>query len=182
MHRAAAMRLLRLLTVSCGLLILPAASVAAGTPGTVLKDSPLLQQPYTDARRLATLKARTPVEVLERNGGWLRVNAAGKQGWLRLLNVRTGSGSAGNVGKDTAAVATGRAGSGNIASTSGIRGLDEAGLRAAHGDVASVAALDPYAATDAGAVEFARRARVVPRKLDYLPSASSGGAAPSGGD
>lgn len=147
----------------------PAPTKLAPTPATVVRATELKDKPITDARTLKKLAARTAVTVIQRQGGWLQVNAQGQQGWVRLLHVSTQpSNAGGGTAKDIEAakrLATGRAGGGNIVATSGIRGLNEEQLRLAAPDPAALAKLDGYAATDAQAADYARAHGLTPRRV-----------------
>ncbi|MDP2833253.1 MAG: caspase family protein [Pseudomonadota bacterium] len=67
------------------LLALPALAAA---PVTLIRAQPLLAAPDGLAAEVAALPAYAPVEVLERRGGWSRVRAGDKEGWLRVLALR----------------------------------------------------------------------------------------------
>ena len=159
------------------LLLLAALPAAAGSPGATLKETPLKDKPFADAATLANLPAKAAVDVLGRQGGWLKVTASGKQGWVRMLNVRTGppgQASAGREVQEVAAVASGRAGKGNIVATSGIRGLSEEELKAAKPNPAEFRKLDGYAVSEERAREYAGRSGLVARSIPYLPPGSTG--------
>lgn len=67
--------------------------------GTLLRDESLRQDSGRDARVLALLSRGEAVEILGREGGWLRVGTGQGEGWVRLLSVR------GNVSAQTAPMA-----------------------------------------------------------------------------
>ncbi|MDP2788161.1 MAG: DUF4384 domain-containing protein [Pseudomonadota bacterium] len=48
----------------------------------------LLASPHGLAPSVVHLTAKTEVEILERRGGWSRVRADGREGWLRILALR----------------------------------------------------------------------------------------------
>ena len=153
--------------------------IFAGTPlialaenGTTMKESALMQKPFSDAKTLATLPARANLQILGRQGGWMRVKASGKTGWVRMLDVRVGAApaSAKTSAKDVAALATGRSGSGNIVATSGIRGLSEEDLKSAKGNPEELKRLDQFTATEKSASDYARRTKLKQRSLNYLPA------------
>ena len=171
--RARSGRLSRLAPLLLLLATLPA---TAGSPGATLKETPLKDKPFADAATLANLPAKAAVDVLGRQGGWLRVTASGKQGWVRMLNVRTGppgQASAGREVQGVAAVASGRAGKGNIVATSGIRGLSEEELKAAKPNPAEFRKLDGYAVSEEKAREYAGRSGLVARSVPYLQPGSA---------
>ncbi len=152
----------------------PPGPVTPRTPGTTAKDTELKQKPYLDARTVETLPANTPVVILGRQGGWLQVSARGQQGWVRMLHVRTGAspGGRGTAVEDVKAVtglATGRAGTGNIVATSGIRGLSEEQLRGAKGNPEELKKMEGYGVMKAEAALYARNHGLAAGKRAYLP-------------
>lgn len=152
--------------------VAPAASslaTAASYSGVVARDSELKEQPFIDAKTLATLKAQSTVSVVERDGGWLKVRAQGREGWVRLLNVQgSSSGGGGTDLQQVTSLATGRAGSGNVVATSGIRGLNEEELSAAKPNYRQFDQLNGYGVEAAKAQAYARRHQLAPRNVDYL--------------
>jgi hypothetical protein len=145
----------------------------APTPATVTRETELKEKPFVDAKTLKRLPARTAVAIVDRSGGWVRVTSAGQQGWVRLLHVSSQpTGSAGASAKElesAAKIATGRAGSGNIVSTTGIRGLDEEQLREAKPNPAELQGLEGYTATKEQAAAYARTHKLERRQVGYLP-------------
>lgn len=154
----------------------PGAAASAATPGTVTRDTELKAEPFVDARTLAALRAKSPVSIVERRGGWLRVTAAGKPGWVRLLHVSSQPAAAGGQAtrelESAARVATGRAGTGNIAVTTGIRGLNTEELRGAQPDPAELQRLESYGADAAQANAYAAANRLERRQVPYPPAPS----------
>ena len=47
---------------------------------------------HRDAKPAGQLPANTAVDILERQGGWMRISAKGKTGWAKLHQVRMGEG------------------------------------------------------------------------------------------
>lgn len=153
----------------------PAGAVAkmAPTPATVIRDTELKEKPFVDAKTLKRLPARSPVTIVDRNGGWLKVTVGGEQGWVRLLHVSSqpsaGSADAARELEAAAKIATGRAGSGNIVSTTGIRGLSEEQLRAAKPNPEELQRLERYGATPEQAAAYAGAHKLERRQIPYLP-------------
>jgi hypothetical protein len=157
------------LTLLAGLTLTAAAFAEVGS---TIKDTPLRDKPFVDAKTLTNLPARTNVEIIERKGGWTRVKAAGKTGWVRMLDVRVGQAQA--AGKtstqDVTALATGRSGSGNIAATSGIRGLSEEELKNAKANPDELKKLDKFIVTDKDAGAYALKNKLQRQSVGYLPT------------
>lgn len=143
------------------------------TPATVTRDTELKDKPFVDAKTLKRLPARTAVAITDRNGGWLKVTSGGQIGWVRLLHVSsqpisTGGGSAKEL-ETAAKIATGRAGTGNVVSTTGIRGLNEQQLREAKANPEALKRLDSYAVNPDQAAANAREHKLERRQISYLP-------------
>jgi hypothetical protein len=136
----------------------PAASVSAGI---VADRAPLREAPGTDATVVATLEARTPVNILQRQGAWLQVETGATHGWVRLLSVRTAAGSAAGdsgIGK-LFAVATGQSTAGSV--TTGVRGLDKESIRNAVPKPMELTKLEAWVASPNEADAFAHTAPVL---------------------
>jgi len=149
----------------------PASKTASGI---LLKESELKGKPFIDAKTIVKLPRQTRVTIFERSGGWFRIQAAKKSGWVRMLNVKVTAGAQ-NLGSGTdlskaASLATGRAGTGNIVSTSGLRGLSEEELRDAKPDYAQFDKLNSYDVDKNTASNFARNNGLTRRSVPYLPA------------
>ncbi len=150
----------------------PATTKMAPTPGTVLRATELKDKPFVDAKTIKKLAPQTSVAVLDRQGGWLQVNAGGQVGWVRLLHVSTqppGRGGSAREIESAAKIATGRAGSGNIVATSGIRGLNEEQLKNAKPAPEELTKLESYGVSPEQAKDYARKHKLEARKIDYPP-------------
>jgi hypothetical protein len=161
---------LRLCVLALALLPFPAPAQEAGS---VLKDDTLRAEPYADAKPLADLRKGEQVTILQRASGWYQVRVGSTQGWVRMLSVRRGepakTGAAAEVG-GVAALATGRAGTGQIVSTTGVRGLSEEELKGARFDEAQLKKAESFAVSRADAQTFAADAPLRSRQFDYLPA------------
>jgi len=121
------------------------ASVSLSVLGQTLKEEAvLLDKP--DGVKVATGKAGTSVKIKRRQGFWAEIEMADKLGWIPLGKLSLGGGAGASVALDT-----GRAGSGNIVSTSSARGLSAKDLINGKPDAHSVARLEEFA-VDAGDV------------------------------
>jgi hypothetical protein len=147
----------------------PAAQAA--NPGTALKADAIRAEPFRDARTVGSLATGDAVEILEQQGGWFHVNSAKGRGWVRMLSIRRGearqrSGEAGAV----FGLATGRAGTGQVVATTGIRGLSEEDLKAAKYSEAELVHVESFTTTREEARKFAADGKLMPRKVGYLPA------------
>ncbi|HXV20464.1 MAG TPA: SH3 domain-containing protein, partial [Desulfuromonadales bacterium] len=108
------------LLVLAMLLAIPLAGAAE--TAQVSKNDSLREKPFADAKVLTKLATGQKVDILKREGAWYQIKAAGKTGWVRMLSVRrTGQAAAVSAGS-LSQVASGRAGTGKIVATTGVRG------------------------------------------------------------
>jgi hypothetical protein len=137
--------------------------------GVALKQDDIRAEPFTDARALGALAKGDPVTILGREGGWLKVKAPKATGWVRMLSVRRGEAAAAGADVGGAvALATGRAGTGQIVSTTGVRGLDEAQLKGARHDEAALKQAESYVVSRKDARRFATQGKLAAREVEFL--------------
>ena len=137
----------------------------------------LKERAAADARTVAPLPEGASLKVLERAGGWTRVEAEGRQGWVRVFHLRfpvtaqAGTESGSVLGNVTSALGFGRERSkGATLATTGVRGLTPEDLKNASPDTAALARLQSYRADKASAERFAREGRLAVVSVD-LPEA-----------
>jgi hypothetical protein len=143
-------------------------------PAIMSKADRLLEKPFSDGKVLGSLSGGQTVDVVKREGGWYQVKAAGKLGWVRMLSVRRTANAAVASSGSLAQVATGRAGTGQIVATTGVRGLGEETLREAPFSEAAVATAERYRVSPADAERAARAAGLAPRQVPALPVPGGG--------
>jgi hypothetical protein len=159
------------------LALLAATSAGAAEVGTALKADSVRAEPYGDARTVGSLARGDKLDILDKKGAWLKVKTAKSSGWVRLLSVKRGTAAKSNEAAGVLGLATGRAGTGQVVSTTGVRGLSEEDLKAAKFSEEEISKLESYGISGAEAQKFAAAADLKPRKLDYLPApATQGGA------
>jgi hypothetical protein len=143
------------------------------TPGIVTRDTELKAEPFLDARTLATLRAKSAVTIVDRRGGWLNVVSGNARGWLRMLHVSSRPAAGGTPSarelEAAARVATGRAGTGNIAVTTGIRGLTPEQLRHAQPNPAELEQLQKQGVEPPQAAAYAAANGLERRQVAYPP-------------
>ena len=150
-------------------------SLSWAEPAVLLKDAELYAKPVSDAEAVQSLKSGEKLEVMARKGAWANVKAAnGTAGWLRVLNIRTGSGQQGEAGIGTIANLFHSGSSGNTVST-GVKGMSEEKLKNARPDPDEVKRLDKFKATQADARSFARQGRLSEQPVAYLQETDKGG-------
>jgi len=159
------------------LLFLMAALPAKAAPppaerALVIRAGDLMAQPFIDAAKVAPVTANQSVIIVERRGGWVSVQANGKTGWLRALNLRLepGTAAAGQpAGKrPNAAASLFRTGSSSRTVTTGVKGLDDENIRNAVVDPVELAKLGALAVPESTARSAAAAKRLSENKLDYL--------------
>ena len=149
------------------LLFLP--FIAWAEPATVIRATELKAEPASDATTVAQLAEKTPVDVLERKGGWTRVKAGGAQGWVKMLVLRydaTGGAKRGDTGV-AQAFNVARTGSSGTQVTTGVRGLDEEQLAKAQPNPAELAKLSSFAADRSAATDYAAQGKLSAVTVPY---------------
>ena len=130
-------------------------SMAAET-GSALKTDSMRVEPFADAKLTGSLSRGESLEILKKQGAWLQVKTKKSMGWVRLLSVKRGASSAaGNQTAGVLAAASGRAGTGQVVSTTGIRGLSEQELKAAKFNETDIKTLEGYTQTAEQGKKFA---------------------------
>jgi len=176
-------RKMRMTVLALGLALAPAAALLA-EQGQVIRSGDLLSEPFIDAARTARLKPSQPVTILRRQGGWIEVEAEGRTGWVRALNLRLAEGSVqGNRGRKgagpkvspTSVTSTSSAlsllrtgSSGRTTTTTGVKGLDEEDIRRASPDRGELAKLDGNGVDAANARAAAEEAGLVEKEAAYF--------------
>lgn len=140
--------------------------------GVALKQDDIKAEPFNDAATVGTVKKGDAVSILKKQSGWLQIKAAQGTGWVRVLSVRKGTGE-GNATAEiagVASVATGRAGTGQVVSTTGVRGLGEEDLKGAKFSEEELKKADAAAVTAEMAKQFAAKGELVARAVPWLPA------------
>jgi hypothetical protein len=157
------------ITVVSGLLVAATAvsGAQAADTGRIRAAGPVVATPSTRARSTGMVRTGAVVTLLERRGFWVKVQAVGAQGWLKLSQISL---SKDGTGRDIAALATGRTGGGNVVSASGGRGLDNGeDIAKATPNPAAVALVAKLAVSPSAAEAFAQAGRLKTRRLAYVP-------------
>lgn len=145
-------------------------AMSAVETGAALKADVIRKEPFSDATTVATLAVGDKVSILKKEGGWLSVKSAKGNGWVRMLSIRRGEAKKGKgVADSLMGLASGRAGTGTVVATTGIRGLNEEELKSAKFDAAELNLAESFATTRAEAQSFANQGKLKPLSLNYLP-------------
>ncbi len=160
---------------SCSLIILLgafAASALGEESGVALKRDDIKAEPFKDADTVGAIKKGEPVSILGKKGGWLNISAEQGSGWVRILSVRKGSAGSGNAAAEiagVAGVATGRAGTGQVVSTTGVRGLGDEDMKAAKFNAEELKKAEASAVKPDDAKQFAAQGELAARPVNWLP-------------
>lgn len=161
------------------ILVFPFASAQAAENGLIIRAGDLMAEPFVDAAKASPVAASEAVTLLERRGGWVRVETGGRIGWVRMLNVRLEAGAA----TLAAAPATGRSnplsmlrtGSSGRTVTTGIKGLGEEDIRAASANYAQLDQLGKFAVGAAETRANAQKNQLKENDVAYLKKAREKG-------
>lgn len=140
--------------------------VLAGEAGTALKADILRAEPFADAKTSGSLNKNDSVDILGKKGAWLQVKSKSASGWVRILSVKRGGTSAN--GSSIADIASGRAGTGKVVSTTGIRGLSAEDLKAAKFNEDEIKKMESYQVSSGDAQKFASVGGLSSTQLAYL--------------
>lgn len=151
-----------------------AAGAWAGQAGTALKADELKAAPFRDAKTVGRLASGDKLDILKQQGGWYQVKSAKGSGWVRMLSVRRGEARKGGEVAGLAGLASGRAGTGKVVATTGVRGLNEEDLKSAKFDETGTKQMEANAVSKDAARKFAAQAQLKSVKLDYLPKPEGG--------
>jgi hypothetical protein len=117
------------------------------------------------------------VEVLARQGPWMQVRYQGRQGYVRMLQVRlslsdTALARAPAVSSTVPAVNRPSSGSSPMVTT-GVRGFDEQGLKDAEPDPEQFQQMVGYAVSAGQAQQFAEGSQLAARQVPYYDQAGA---------
>ena len=171
------MNRLRCCNILLAALLLAAPVAHAGDKGVAVKVDELRAEPFRDAKSVGALAAGDKVEIIKKDGGWLQIKSDKGSGWVRMLSVRRGDARKTTAGSEVAGLAglaSGRAGTGKVVATTGIRGLNEEELKAAKYNEAELKRADSYVTSKAAAQQFAAKGKLIARQMNYLPDPGTG--------
>jgi hypothetical protein len=123
--------------------------------GSALKGDSVRFEPFADAKVTGTINKGDNLEILDKKGAWLQVKSKKSTGWVRLLSVKRGGSSSSNQVGGVLIAASGRAGTGQVVSTTGIRGLSAEELKAAKFNESEIKALESYTQSPEQGHQFA---------------------------
>jgi len=143
----------------------------AGEAGTMSKADEMKAEPFRDAKSVKTLAVGEKLDILSKQGGWFKVKVGKTTGWVHMLSVRKGDAKKGTDSTSgLLALSSGRAGTGKVVATTGVRGLNEEELKAATFNEAELQRAEANASSKTDAAAFAKKGKLVARSFDYLPA------------
>lgn len=147
----------------------------AMTRGSAVKGDELKAEPFRDAKTVGTLSKGDVVEILDKDGPWLNVRSSeGTSGWVRMLSIRRNQpNKPGYTPEGILALASGRAGTGKVVATTGIRGLNEETLKAAQFSAEQVTLLESFRISSFQARKFAAEGKLKAKAMAYLSQEGS---------
>lgn len=156
---------------ACLLPTLYGSAALAAEAGTALKNDTLRKEPYADAKTAGSFKRGESLQILKKQGAWLQVKTPKSTGWVRLLSVKRGTSTTGNQTSGVLAAASGRAGTGQVVSTTGVRGLSEQELKAAKFNESEIKTMESYTLSANDGRSFANAGKLKPIAFANLKAA-----------
>lgn len=155
------MRKLTLLLIAASLAALLLSNISmAAESGSALKSDSMRYEPFADAKVTGTISKGDNLEILSKKGAWLQIKSKSKSGWVRLLSVKRGNTISSNQVGGVLAAASGRAGTGQVVSATGIRGLSAEDLKAAKYNESEVKTLESYTQSAERGRQFANAGKL----------------------
>jgi hypothetical protein len=153
----------------------PVAQSARAAPGTVLRTEKLYSEPASTSNVTASVAKGTSVDILAKQGGWLRVKAGNATGWIRLLSVRAGVGGLDGAGVgDVVGAATTRSDPTRVVAVAGLRGLNDEDLKQAKFNAEELARMEAGHVSVTQARSFASQSGLAVVKVPDLPKPRAG--------
>jgi hypothetical protein len=141
---------------------------------TVLLDTELRAEPYSDAGVITALPAKATIAILKRQGGWYQARHGTQSGWVRMSAIRMGEAAGGGssgISETLQFLSSGRSGASGVTVATGIRGLDAADVANATPDHQAVKTLQRFQVSAAQAQKFAANSRLQSKPVNYLEAA-----------
>ncbi|MFM9834851.1 MAG: SH3 domain-containing protein [Methylophilaceae bacterium] len=155
----------------CLLLICVPLFAWASEAGTALKADSVRAEPFADAKTTGSINKGDSVDILSKKGAWLQIKSKKSAGWVRLLSVKRGGSSSGNALGGAIDVASGRAGTGKVVSTTGIRGLSAEELKGAKFNEEEMKKMESYAVSASEGDKFANAGGLSKSSMAYFKGA-----------
>tara|TARA_B100001093_G_C26496987_1_gene871548 strand:- start:247 stop:774 length:528 start_codon:yes stop_codon:yes gene_type:complete len=132
--------------------------------GDSLKSDQELKETPSIKGNVVGKAAKGNVEVIDKKGFWVKVKNDSIEGWTKLNNVE--------ISKDSdfslSSLNTGREGSGNIVSTSGVRGLDGEDITSAQPNLIEFDKLQSLKADKSIGNNFMKNSGLLTKKIKFI--------------
>lgn len=157
-----------------GLVIIPFSLAAlAQNQASVVRNTDLKAQAFSDAATLKVLTENQKVDVISRKASWSEVRLPGVSGWVKMLSLRfesTASSSTGNDGVKNLinVISTGSSGS---VPTTAVRGFDESKIANATPSQTELAKMKLLSTSKEAAEKFAKQEKLLEQKQEYIKPA-----------
>lgn len=148
--------------------------IAAAENGSALKNDTLRKEPFADAATAGSITRGETLQILKKQGAWLQIKTSKSTGWVRLLSVKRGTSTGANNSAGVLAMASGRAGTGQVVSTTGLRGLSEDELKAAKFNETEISAMESYTTSAETARQFANQGQLKTTAFTNLKAPTGG--------
>lgn len=162
-----------------------ASSIAYAQNAALVRDADLKLKPFTDAPTVSSLAKKSPVTIVDNQGGWTQVrDASGQTGWVRLLNVRPDSQSSPSGGLLDSLSSLGnvaRTGATGATATTGTKGISNDLLARAVPNAKERKRMDQYRASQKSAKAYARSNKLHSQAVAWLESGDAPPAPTVGG-
>jgi len=160
-----------ILIAACMLPAFYGSAALAAETGTALKNDTIRKEPYADAKSAGSFTRGENLEILKKQGAWLQVKTKKSTGWVRLLSVKRGTATTSSQSAGILAAASGRAGTGQVVSTTGVRGLSEQELKAAKFNETEIKTMESYTLSADDGRSFANAGKLKPIAFANLKAA-----------
>jgi len=152
------------------------AAPAWAATGTMIKNDALRQSASASAASVSKVSKGASVEILARQGGWTQIRHAGRTGWVRILSVKTITGSAGGDALGLIEMGSAKRDPSRVVAVAGLRGLkeeeprslNEEALRTARFNANELLRLDQYISSRSDAEQFARSSGLRRLEVAYI--------------
>ena len=149
------------------LILLFYSAMVCADSGSIARNTDLKDKPYLDAATTAKLSANSKVDILKRQGAWMQIKTStGKVGWVKLLNIRSGSNTSGHaLGGIGNLVSVAKTGSSGNTVTTGVKGLSEESIKNAKPSPRELARLEQLGVSKAEAQRYAAQTGLTAQRV-----------------
>jgi hypothetical protein len=156
-------------------IVLFSSSLQAGQPATVVVDTQIYKEPFLDSESLSDVSANTSVDILRRKGGWYLILVTPElTGWVRMTSLRKQASPSdikqkgSSLGSTLDSVISGRTGTSDVTTTTGVKGLDAGDIENSQPDEEAVEKMKSLRSDKQDASSYAGELSLQPQPVDYL--------------